>query len=350
MHEAATTNDAEALALAALAATLTDERRARAVPCPDRTDPPELRLRAAASRALLAALLHFLEAHEPDLVAVAEAIGVKPEALVAARAELEAMSRPLLITDCDEVLLHMVAHFDDWLGEAHGIHFDLRNRPFRRGDDRSPRPAKPVADDHVWPLLDALLPRRDAPPDPGPRRARGARPDRRGRRHRHPHQPRRRGASAGGSSSSRATASATKSSATRAARACRRGRSSSATARRPPCSSTICRCITPRSPSMRRRSSGCTWSPSRGWRRAVPTRRACPCADRRLADRDRMDPRASSRRSMTKTIFITGATAGIGAGRGAALRSRRLAGDRHRPPPRPAARAWPRSLAMPSCR
>lgn len=31
--------------------------------------------------------------------------------------------RPLLITDCDEVLLHMVRHFGDWLGEAHDIDF-----------------------------------------------------------------------------------------------------------------------------------------------------------------------------------------------------------------------------------
>ena len=30
-----------------------------------------------------------------------------------------ATGRPLLITDCDEVLLHMVSHFDRWLGEAH---------------------------------------------------------------------------------------------------------------------------------------------------------------------------------------------------------------------------------------
>ena len=29
--------------------------------------------------------------------------------------------RPLLITDCDEVLLHMVSHFDAWLDEAHQI-------------------------------------------------------------------------------------------------------------------------------------------------------------------------------------------------------------------------------------
>ena len=33
--------------------------------------------------------------------------------------------RPLLITDCDEVLLHMVRHFGTWLGEAHGIDFDM---------------------------------------------------------------------------------------------------------------------------------------------------------------------------------------------------------------------------------
>ena len=31
------------------------------------------------------------------------------------------MKRPLLITDCDEVLLHMVAPFGQWLDEAHDI-------------------------------------------------------------------------------------------------------------------------------------------------------------------------------------------------------------------------------------
>ena len=35
------------------------------------------------------------------------------------------MSRPLLITDCDEVLLHMVAHFGAWLDEAHDLDFAL---------------------------------------------------------------------------------------------------------------------------------------------------------------------------------------------------------------------------------
>ncbi|MCC2979620.1 MULTISPECIES: HAD family hydrolase [unclassified Sphingomonas] len=33
-------------------------------------------------------------------------------------------SRPLLISDCDEVLLHMVRHFGSWLGEAHEIDFE----------------------------------------------------------------------------------------------------------------------------------------------------------------------------------------------------------------------------------
>lgn len=31
--------------------------------------------------------------------------------------------RPLLVTDCDEVLLHMVRHFADWLEEEHAILF-----------------------------------------------------------------------------------------------------------------------------------------------------------------------------------------------------------------------------------
>ncbi len=80
--------DAEALALAALAATLTDERRARRFLDLTGMDADELRARAG-ERGLLAALLAFLEAHEPDLVEVAQAIGIKPEKLVSIRSELE---------------------------------------------------------------------------------------------------------------------------------------------------------------------------------------------------------------------------------------------------------------------
>ena len=35
------------------------------------------------------------------------------------------MTRPLIISDCDEVLLHMVAPFKDWLEESQGVNFDL---------------------------------------------------------------------------------------------------------------------------------------------------------------------------------------------------------------------------------
>ena len=80
--------DFEALALAALAATLSDERRALRFLDLTGLSADELRNRAG-ERRLLAATLAFLEAHEPDLLQVAAAIGVKPEELVAARTELE---------------------------------------------------------------------------------------------------------------------------------------------------------------------------------------------------------------------------------------------------------------------
>lgn len=66
------------------------------------------------------------------------------------------MSRPLVISDCDEVLLHMIAPFRDWLGEAHGIDFDLSGREFhqamtRRGTGAQVDPAE------VWPLLNQFF-------------------------------------------------------------------------------------------------------------------------------------------------------------------------------------------------
>jgi hypothetical protein len=35
------------------------------------------------------------------------------------------MSRPLLISDCDEVLLYMLVPFAEWLDEAHDVHFNI---------------------------------------------------------------------------------------------------------------------------------------------------------------------------------------------------------------------------------
>ena len=62
------------------------------------------------------------------------------------------MSRPLLITDCDEVLLHMVSHFDAWLGEAHDIRFAFETGSF--GEAMTHRATgEQVAEERVWPLL-----------------------------------------------------------------------------------------------------------------------------------------------------------------------------------------------------
>jgi hypothetical protein len=40
------------------------------------------------------------------------------------------MNRPLIISDCDEVLLHMVAHFKDWLEQSEGVNFNLEGQNF----------------------------------------------------------------------------------------------------------------------------------------------------------------------------------------------------------------------------
>jgi hypothetical protein len=83
-----TPTDPQALALAALAATLTDERRARRFLDLTGIGTDELRARAD-DPVLLAALLGFLEAHEPDLLSVAKQLEVGPEELVEARRQLD---------------------------------------------------------------------------------------------------------------------------------------------------------------------------------------------------------------------------------------------------------------------
>jgi uncharacterized protein DUF3572 len=83
-----TPNDPVALALAALAATLTDERRAQRFLALTGIGTDELRLRAN-DPALLCALIAFLEAHEPDLLSVSETIGVTADELVSARRQID---------------------------------------------------------------------------------------------------------------------------------------------------------------------------------------------------------------------------------------------------------------------
>ena len=80
--------DPHSLGLMALATAVSDERRAQRFLDLTGIGTDELRDRAG-DPALLVALIRFLEAHEPDPIAVAAAMDVKPEALVAARQELE---------------------------------------------------------------------------------------------------------------------------------------------------------------------------------------------------------------------------------------------------------------------
>ena len=81
--------DPLALALSALAWTLAEPARADRLLAVTGLDAGELRARAS-EPALLAAVIGFLEAHEPDLVVCAGAIDVTPAELVAAQRELEA--------------------------------------------------------------------------------------------------------------------------------------------------------------------------------------------------------------------------------------------------------------------
>jgi hypothetical protein len=67
------------------------------------------------------------------------------------------MTRPLLITDCDEVLLHMVRHFGQWLDETHAIDLDLTGGDFadamrRRSDGGL------VSREEMWDYLGGFFP------------------------------------------------------------------------------------------------------------------------------------------------------------------------------------------------
>jgi hypothetical protein len=83
------TNDPETLALSALGWTLADEARAQRLLALTGLTPADLRERLG-DAGVLAAVLGFLEAHEPDLLAASEAVGVSPAELVEARRRLEA--------------------------------------------------------------------------------------------------------------------------------------------------------------------------------------------------------------------------------------------------------------------
>ena len=81
-------DEAQVIALRALAWLVAEPNRADRLLALTGLEAGELRGRAG-DPALLGAALAFLEAHEPDLVACADAIDVPADRLVAARAVLE---------------------------------------------------------------------------------------------------------------------------------------------------------------------------------------------------------------------------------------------------------------------
>ncbi len=76
------------VALQALIVTLRDSGRAERLLSLTGLTPDDLRARLG-ERAVLAAILGFLESHEPDLVACADELGVSPAVLVDARRRLQ---------------------------------------------------------------------------------------------------------------------------------------------------------------------------------------------------------------------------------------------------------------------
>ena len=83
-----TNEDASTLALRALVWTLAAPDRAQRLLDVTGLDPADLRARAT-EPAVLSAVLGFLEGHEPDLLACADELEVRPDALVAAHAALD---------------------------------------------------------------------------------------------------------------------------------------------------------------------------------------------------------------------------------------------------------------------
>lgn len=66
------------------------------------------------------------------------------------------MARPLIISDCDEVLLHMIVPFGEWLEESQSVSFKLVGNDFSKAirDKQSGEPVEPA---EIWRLLNLFF-------------------------------------------------------------------------------------------------------------------------------------------------------------------------------------------------
>lgn len=65
------------------------------------------------------------------------------------------MSRPLFITDCDEVLLHFIPHFAEWIEET--TEFRFRIDSLRFSEALTSKSGAPVPPERTWALLDRFF-------------------------------------------------------------------------------------------------------------------------------------------------------------------------------------------------
>lgn len=66
------------------------------------------------------------------------------------------MSRPLIVSDCDEVLLHMLAHFRDFVDEEHAVDFLWEGGSFANSM-RSRESGAILSDEEMWRLLNLFF-------------------------------------------------------------------------------------------------------------------------------------------------------------------------------------------------
>lgn len=64
--------------------------------------------------------------------------------------------RPLVISDCDEVLLHMVTHFRDYVDEEHAVDFSLEGESWFRSM-RSRETGEVLEEEEMWRLLNLFF-------------------------------------------------------------------------------------------------------------------------------------------------------------------------------------------------
>ena len=64
--------------------------------------------------------------------------------------------RPLVVCDCDEVLLHMVAPFRDWLAETQGVTFEMRSSSFADAMRRTDS-GEALDQREIWRLLGSFF-------------------------------------------------------------------------------------------------------------------------------------------------------------------------------------------------